>query len=290
LAERLAVEGRVKAVNKGGFEVQVLGQRAFCPISQIEKGRCQEPQAHLEKSYSFLVLQYEEDGRRIVVGRRELLMDAERQEAQQRWQDIAVGQVLEGTVSSVHEYGAFVDIGGLEGLLHVSEISHGQTGDAREAVRPGQKLNVAVIKLDREKNRISLSVKALQADPWIEFAEKLAVGSMLPGIVVRIKNFGAFVELFPGVVGLLHVSQLAASRRVTHPREVLTVGQAVQARVLAVDPLQKTISLTMEPADADCTEELSRLKEIQERDLRPAKGTLSDLLDLAISRKTDGRS
>jgi small subunit ribosomal protein S1 len=290
LSRGLPVEGRVKAVIKGGFEVQVLGLRAFCPISQIERNHCQEPQAHLDRTYAFMVLQYEEDGRNIVVGRRDLLLDEERQEAQRRWQDIAEGQVIEGTVTSVHEYGAFIDIGGLEGLLHVSEISYRQIGDAREAIRSGQKLSLAVSKLDPEKNKISLSLKALQPDPWIEAAEKISVGSVLPGIVVRLKNFGAFVELFPGVVGLLHISQLAASRRISHPREVLSVGQAVQARVLSVDPGQKTISLTMEESDADCSEELLRLKENQEQDLRPAKGTLSDLLDRAISRETPGRS
>ncbi len=283
-SRRLPVEGKVKAVNKGGFEVQILGQRAFCPISQIERNYCQNPEVHLEKTYAFMVMQYEEDGRNIVVGRKELLLDDERKKAQLLWQALAVGQVHEGTVTSVHEYGAFIDIGGSEGLLHVSEISFKKIADAREALQSGQKLQVAIIQLDREKNKISLSLKALQTDPWIEAAEKLAVGSELSGVVVALKNFGAFVELFPGLVGLLHVSQLGASRRVSHAKEILAIGQSVNVRVLAVDPVQKTISLTMEEAKVDYSDELVRLKENQEKDLKNST-TMAALLDSAIKGK-----
>jgi len=283
-AKRLPVEGRVKAVNKGGFEVQVMGQRAFCPISQIEKNYCQNPETHLEKTYTFLVMQYEEDGRNIVVGRKELLLDDEQQQAQQRWQELAIGQAHEGTVTSVHEYGAFVDIGGLEGLLHVSEISFQKTQNAQETLHSGQKLNVAIIKLDHEAKKISLSLKALQADPWVEATEKITVGSELSGIVLRLKSFGAFIELFPGVVGLLHISQLGASLHVNHPKEILTIGQAVHVRVLSVDPGQKTISLTMEEAKVDYSDELVRLKEKQEEELKTGT-TMAALLDSAIKRK-----
>jgi len=282
-AKRLPVEGKVKAVNKGGFEVQVMGQRAFCPISQIERNYCQNPETHLEKTYVFLVMQYEEDGRNIVVGRKELLLDDQQQKARQRWQELAVGQVLEGTITSVHEYGAFVDIGGLEGLLHVSEISFQKTQNAQESLHSGQKLNVAIIKLDHEAKKISLSLKALQSDPWVEAAEKIAIHSELDGVVVRLKTFGAFIELLPGVVGLLHISQLGASRHVSHPKEVLTIGQTVHVRVLSIDPGQKTISLTMEEAKVDYKDELVRLKEKQEAELKTGT-TMAALLDSAIKK------
>jgi small subunit ribosomal protein S1 len=281
---RLPVEGKVKAVNKGGLEVHVLGQKTFCPISQIEKNYCQNPEIHLDKTYTFLVMQYEEDGRNIVVGRKELLQADEQEKGRLLWQGLQTGQVLEGTVTSVHDYGAFVDIGGVEGLLHVSEIAYQKTQNVQETLHSGQKLNVAIIKLDPETKKISLSLKALLVDPWVEAAEKIVAGKELPGVVVRLKTFGAFVELFPGVVGLLHVSQLGVNRRVSHPKEVLTAGQPVNVRVLSVDLAQKTISLTMEEPEVDYSGELSRLKEKQEEDLRTGAGTMAALLDSAVKK------
>jgi len=286
-ASRLPVEGKVKSINKGGFEIHVLGQKTFCPISQIEKNYCQNPEIHLEKTYTFLIMQYEEDGRNIVVGRKELLQADEQEKNRLRWQELQVGQVVEGTVTAVHDYGAFVDIGGVEGLLHVSEIAYQKTQNVQEVLHSGLKLNVAIIKLDRETNKISLSLKALQVDPWVAAGEKIAVGKEFSGVVLRLKTFGAFVEILPGVVGLLHISQLGANRRVSHPKEVLTVGQAVKVRVLAADLAQKTISLTMEEAEADFSEELSRLKQKQEEDLQAGNGTMAALLDSAITKTSN---
>jgi small subunit ribosomal protein S1 len=281
-AARLPVEGRVKAVNKGGFDVQVMGQKAFCPISQIEKNYCQNPESHLEQTYSFLITQYEEDGRNIVVGRRELLQAEEREKAQKLWRELELKQVREGTVMAVHDYGAFVDIGGAEGLLHVSEISYQKIQSAKEALQAGQKLKVAIIKLDPEAGKISLSVKALLADPWISAGDKLAVGSEFDGTVVHLKPFGAFVELFPGVTGLLHISRLGIERRIQHPKEVLSVGDKIRVRLLAVDPLRKTLSLTMEEPEEDLSSELEKLKATQEQEQKHGKGTLADLFDSAI--------
>ncbi len=283
-ANHLPVEGKVKSLNKGGFEVHVLGQKAFCPISQIEKNYCQNPEIHLDKVYTFLVNQYEEDGRNIVVGRKDLLQAEEQEKSRQLWQELQVHQVCEGTVTSVHDYGAFVDIGGIEGLLHVSEISFKKTLNVQEALRPGQKLNVAIIKLDRETNKISLSLKALQTDPWIEAAEKIQVGKEYNGVVLRLKTFGAFIELLSGVVGLLHISQLGVERRVSHPKEILTIGQTVSVRVLSIDLEKKTISLTMEEAEINYSDELSRLKEKQEKEMKNGATTMATLLDSAMKK------
>jgi small subunit ribosomal protein S1 len=283
----LPVEGRVKALQKGGFEVQVLGQKAFCPISQIEKNYCQNPEIHLDKTYTFQVMQYEEDGRNIVVGRKGMLQSAEQERSRQRWLELQQGQVHEGTVVSVQDYGAFVDIGGVEGLLHVSEIAHQKTPSAQAALSVGQKLNVSIIKLDHEAKKISLSLKALQADPWIAASENIVAGKEFPGVILRLKPFGAFVELLPGVVGLLHISQLGANRRIAHPKEILSVGQTVNVRVLAVDPAKKTISLTMEEAAVDYGSELVQLKKKQEEDLNAKAGTMAALLDSAIAGKGD---
>lgn len=284
-AARIPVEGRVKAVNKGGFEVQVMGQKAFCPISQIEKRFCQNPDIHLDQIYSFLISQYEEDGRNIVIGRKELLQAEDKEKARQLWQGLELKQVREGTVTSTHDYGAFVDIGGVEGLLHVSEISHQKIQSAQEALQPGQKLKVAILKLDQEANKISLSLKALLADPWTAAGDKLDVGAEFAGKVVHMKPFGAFIELFPGVTGLLHISRLGADRRVNHPKEVLEIGATVNVRILAVDAERKTLSLTMEEPEEDFSGELTRLKEKQEQDLKTGSGTMAALLDSVIPEK-----
>jgi small subunit ribosomal protein S1 len=282
---RLPIEGRVKAVNKGGFDVQLMGQKAFCPISQIEKNYCQNPEVHLEQTYSFQVTRYEEDGRNIVVSRKELLQAEEREKSQRLWQELEVEQVREGTVTAVHDYGAFVDIGGAEGLLHVSEISYQKVQSAKDVLHPGEKLKVAVIKLDPEAGKISLSLKALLADPWIAAGDRLAIGVEAPGRVVHLKSFGAFIELFPGVTGLLHVSRLGVQRRVNHPKEILSVGDEVQVRVLAVDPLRKTLSLTMEQPEEDLSGELEKLRARQDLEQKKGGGAMANLLDSVIQEE-----
>jgi len=284
-AARLPVEGKVKAVNKGGFDVQVLGQKAFCPISQIERSYCQNAEAHLEQAYSFLITQFEEDGRNIVLSRKELLQAEERDRARRLWSELETGQVREGRVTSVHDFGAFVDIGGAEGLLHVSEISYQKVASAKDALKPGQELKVAVLRLDRDAGKISLSLKALLPDPWTAAGDRLAVGSELTGRVVHMKPFGAFVELLPGVTGLLHVSRLGTGRRIQHPKEILTVGDEVQVRILAVDPERKTLSLSMEEPEEDFSRELRHMNEEEAR--REKRSALAGLLDAALPGDRD---
>ncbi len=280
-AARIPVEGRVKAMNKGGFDVQVMDQKAFCPISQIERSYCQKPEVHLEQTYSFLITQFEEDGRNIVIGRKELLQAEERDKAQRLWSELELNQVREGTVTSVHDYGAFVDIGGAEGLLHVSEISYQKVQSAKDALQPGQQLQVAVIRLDPEAGKISLSLKALLPDPWAAAGDQLDVGTEITGRVVHLKPFGAFIELLPGVTGLLHVSRLGTGRRIQHPKEILTVGDDVRVRILAVDPARKTLSLTMEEPEEDLSGELQQLNEKQAREMKSG-GAMASLFDAAL--------
>ncbi|MDD8012345.1 MAG: S1 RNA-binding domain-containing protein [Acidobacteriota bacterium] len=284
---RIPVEGKVKAVNKGGFDVQVMGQKAFCPISQIERNYCHNQETHLEKSYSFLITQFEEDGRNIVISRKELLQAEEKEKAKLLWQELKAGQVREGTVTSVHDYGAFVDIGGAEGLLHISEISYQKIQSAKEVIQPGQQLKVAILKLDPEAGKISLSVKALLADPWTAAGEKLTAGAEFTGKVVHLKPFGAFIELFPGVTGLLHVSRLGVGRRINHPKEILTVDDDVRVRILAVDPQRKTLSLTMEEPEEDFSGELERMRENQDQELRNSGSAMADIFDSAIRKKKE---
>ncbi|MDD5308236.1 MAG: S1 RNA-binding domain-containing protein [Deltaproteobacteria bacterium] len=273
----IPVEGTVQSVNKGGFEVLVLGQRAFCPVSQIERRYCEKPEAHVGAKYVFRIIKLEENGRNIVVSRKKLLEAEAEEQARAFWERVAVGETYEGTVTSIHGYGAFVDLGGAEGLLHVSEISFERVGDPKEVLSVGQKLTVAVKDLDPAKRKISLSLKALTDDPWFEAARTLVAGREYQGRVTRLMPFGAFVELLPGVEGLLHVSRLGGDKHIHHPREVVSEGAAVTVIISEIDEARRRISLSMSGVgenEAGAEELASYAKERP----RAGFGTLGDLL------------
>jgi predicted RNA-binding protein with RPS1 domain len=196
----------------------------------------------------FKVLDVSEKGRRVVLSRKALLKNERAHQAEEVRGKLEPGQVMEGVVTRLLPFGAFVDVGGVQGLVHVSEISHKRVGDPSEALTVSQKVMVKVLKLEHlgegKKERISLSIKAAEADPWTTLEGKLKEGDIVKGPVLRVMDFGAFVELFPGIDGLVHVSQLAR-RRIAHPRDVVTVGQEVEAKVTKIDPAAKRISLSM---------------------------------------------
>ncbi|MCB1054835.1 MAG: S1 RNA-binding domain-containing protein [Acidobacteria bacterium] len=251
-AHGLPVEGLVTGVNKGGVEVEVGGLRAFCPVSQLDLRFVPEPAVYLGQRLTFRITRYEEDGRgrgpNVVLSRRALLEEEAKARAEEARKHLEVGKVVDGTVTSITSYGAFVDLGGIEGLLHVSEIRHGRVGDPREVLEEGQRIRVEILRIEEGKDgneRISLSTKSLDADPWLSAGERYPEGRRVQGRVVRLTEFGAFVEVEPGVDGLVHVSELAAGRRVSHPREVVHVGQEVEARVLGVDTERRRLSLSL---------------------------------------------
>ncbi len=279
------LQGKVVAVNKGGFDVEIKGQKVFCPISQIDLKFCDKPDEHLEKSYTFMVSRYEEDGRNIVVSRREYLQKEKDRQMAEIWSKIELDEVYEGTITNVANYGAFVDIGGVEGLLHVSEISFEKVNDARDVLKPGQTLRVAVIDLDKEARKIGLSVKIMLDDPWDAAVEKLSEGKEFQGKVVRLKQFGAFVELFPGIDGLVHISKLGSEKRIEHPKEVVKVGDIVKVRVLGIDEKTRRISLTMEQEEDDYTKDMQRIREEQDKSNQQSAGGFGGLLDEALKNK-----
>ena len=253
----MPVEGLVTGINKGGAEVQVYGMRAFCPLSQLDLRYVENPQQFIGQRLKFKVARIEEGGRNrrpdIVLSRRALLEEEAQAKAAELRARLQIGAVLKGRVTSLTTYGAFVDLGGLEGLLHVSEIGYSRLADPREALSVGQEIEVQVIKIEKGKDekrpeRISLSRRALERDPWRDAADRFPEGSVLPGRVMRLESFGAFVELAPGLEGLVHVSELGAGRRLNHAREAAQVGQDVKVRVLNVDPVKRRISLSMAEA------------------------------------------
>ena len=250
-AHQIPVEGMVTGVNKGGLEVQVAGVRGFCPMSQIELRPITtlDAAALVGRKLAFRVTRYEDGPRpNVVLSRRALLEEENAERAVVTRERLAVGAILRGRVVALKEFGAFVDLGGLEGLIHNSELGYDRGANATGVLSVGQELEVAVVRIEPDpktgKERIALSLRALMADPWQDAAARLGEGATVEGKVARLEAFGAFVELTPGVEGLLHLSELEKSgKRVRHPKDVLTVGQPVRVTVLGVEGERRRISL-----------------------------------------------
>jgi small subunit ribosomal protein S1 len=243
----LPVNGKVKSELKGGFEVNVGGVRCFCPFSQIDLRNTKSNGEYIGETFAFKVLEYGEDGKNVVLSRRLLLEEEKQAEAEKLKASLEVGMELEGKIRSIQKFGLFVDLGGLDGLVPASEIGWSRTENLGEQFNTGQDVTVRVIGIDWEKNRLTLSLKALLPDPWEDVEQKYPVDSKVSGSVVRLAPFGAFVNLEPGVDGLVHISNLGAGRRVHHPKEVLEVGQWVEAHVLSADRAARKLSLTLAP-------------------------------------------
>jgi small subunit ribosomal protein S1 len=232
----LPVEGRVEKTIKGGVEVRVGGQRAFCPISQIDSAFTADPAEHEGRVYTFRILEYKEDGKNLVVSRRALLEEEEQERAEEVRRTIVPGATLAGRVVSVRPYGAFVDLGGgIQGLLHVSEMGWSRVADPTAVVQPGEEVTVKVLAVDEEKDRISLGLKQLQTDPWTKAGETYAVGQVLQGQVTRLADFGAFIELQPGIEALAHVSTFPPTGRSEGWKAAAQPGSAVAVEVLSLD-------------------------------------------------------
>lgn len=242
----IPVEGRVVKTIKGGYEVRVSGLRAFCPLSQIDLRWPKTPEEHVGQTYSFKIAEFKEKGRNIIVSRRALLEEERAKKREALKESVEPGAVVSGTVRSIQNFGAFVDLGGVDALIPISEMSWGRIEDPTEVLAEGQKVAAQVISVDWERDRVSLSLKALEEDPWEAAARNYRPGERVSGTVVRLAPFGAFVNLQPGIDGLVHISALGAGRRVNHPKEVLQTGETVEVEVLSVDPEKRRISLSLE--------------------------------------------
>ena len=241
------VNGEVKREVKGGFEVSVGGVRCFCPFSQIDLKGGREGGVYLGRTFRFTILEYEENGKNIIVSRRACL-EKERQERIEKLKEtLTEGQEITASVSSIQKFGAFVDLGGIDGLIPASEISWDRAERPGDVLAVGQNVTARIISLDWEKNRLTLSLKALQQDPWADVSQKYLPDSRINGTIVRLAPFGAFVKLVPGVEGLIHISNLGAGRRINHPKEVVEAGQEVEVYVLSVDAENRKISLSLQP-------------------------------------------
>lgn len=258
-AAGMPVQGTVSGVNKGGLEITLAGSaRGFCPIGQVDLNFVEDPQTLVGKTLSFLVREVKENGKNIVLSRKALLEKERKEQAQKTLATLAVGQQVKGTVTRIQPFGAFADLGGVDGLIPISELGWGHVKDPSEVLKVGDQVTVEVRRIEPDEKRqgqmrISLSLKAAQPDPFVAHLDDLTPGSMHVGTVKKLETFGAFVELWPGVQGLVHISEIA-DRRIHHPKDVLNVDEQVQVRVLDVDPGARRVSLSMKEAPAELEE------------------------------------
>jgi small subunit ribosomal protein S1 len=242
----LAVEGKVERAVKGGYEVRIGRSRAFCPFSQIDVVRS-EPPAHEGHVYEFRIVEYSEGGRNIVVSRRAIIESKQQAEAADIRRSIVAGAVLSGRVTSVREFGAFVDLGGgVQGLLHVSEMGWSRV-DASQAVKAGDELTVKVLRVDDDQHKIALGLKQLTADPWATVGERYAVGDVRDGRVTRVADFGAFIELEPGVEALAHSSTFPPTGRSGEWTALVPPGTTRAFEIVSIDLERKRIGVAMLP-------------------------------------------
>jgi small subunit ribosomal protein S1 len=244
----IPVEGKVKGMVKGGFNVELMHRRAFCPLGQIDLHFVEDPQAYIGNTYYFLITQFEEDGRNLVVSRREHLNRELKEERDKFLREITVGAEREGRVKRMLAYGAFVELfPGIEGMVHISELSWSRLNKPEEVLTVGDTVRVKIIGIDKgdrpEAVRITLSIKQLSADPWDTVGEKLREGDKATGTVTRCAEFGAFVELAPGIEGLVHISEMSYKKRVLKPQDVVGVGDVVSVVVKEIDPEKRRITL-----------------------------------------------
>lgn len=243
----ITVNGEVKKEIKGGFEVSVGGVRCFCPFSHAGLKGVNESSIYPGGTFPFRVIEYGEDGEKVVVSRRALLEEEKKAKIGRLRESLSVGMEVTASVKSLQKFGAFVDLGGIDGLIPLNEMSWDRSVNPADLLSVGRNVTVKVMSLDWENRRITLSLKALHSDPWASAEEKYHVDDRVSGPIVRLAPFGAFVKLEPGIEGLMHISNLGAGRRINHPREVVETGQWVEVYVLSVDRQNRKISLSMQP-------------------------------------------
>ncbi len=283
----IPVQGKVASEIKGGFQITVAGQRGFCPYSQMGLRRVDNADEYLEQSMAFKIIEFGNKGRNIILSAR-AIQEEEREELREKLKEtLCEGDKVEGTVSSLQKFGAFVDLGGVDGLIPISELAWGQTDLVADVLSQGQRVEVIIKKMDWDKNRISLSLKDTLENPWDQVEAKYAPASVHTGVVSRLAQFGAFITLEPGIDGLLHISKLGSGRRINHPREVLEAGQEITVKIDSVDLEKKRISLVPEDYTAKAEEENAAKNEYapSKASAPQSMGTFGDLFQAQMKGK-----
>ncbi|MCG6930094.1 MAG: 30S ribosomal protein S1 [Desulfofustis sp.] len=288
------VEGFVKAEIKGGFEITLSGNvRAFCPYSQMGLRRVENAaEAYLETHMSFLITKFDAGGRNIVLSARLLQEEERRIRKEELQKELAEGQTVAGTISSIRSFGLFVDIGGIDALVPISEVGWSRVENLEEIFRVGQQVQAIIKGLDWENDRISLSIKETQEDPWDAAVKDLGEGKICVGTISRLAQFGAFVNLAPGVDGLIHISKLGRGKRINHPREVVEAGQNIEVVIESIDPDSKRISLAPsdylsaeDEAEKQRQEFRSYRTEAEKSEAQESLGSFGALLKATLDKK-----
>ncbi len=290
---RLPVEGTVQGVVKGGYEVRVGRSRGFCPFSQIDIVRTENPETHVGRAYTFRITEYKDGGRNLVVSRRALLEEEQEAQAEEVRRTLVPGAVVKGRVVTVRDYGAFVDLGGgIQGLLHVSEMGWSRVADTTQVVAAGEEISVQVLRVDESTNKIALGLKQLTADPWTTVAERYAAGQVHTGRVTRLAPFGAFVEMEPGVEALAHVSTFPPSGKRDAWMAQIPVNTTAAFEILTIDFDQKRMGVavvsegsTRASAAAQEAEEVREYTARQDAAPTERLGSLADKLKGAWGQK-----
>ncbi len=245
------VEGTLVKKIKGGVVVNLMGVDAFLPGSQIALRRVPNIDELLGQTYEFKIIKLNKRRRNIVVSRRVILENERAHKREHLMKELAVGQVRKGVVKNITDFGAFIDLGGVDGLLHITDMSYGRVSHPTEMVGIGKEVEVKILDIDWQRERISLGMKQLQSYPWQNVAAKYPVGTRVQGKVVSITNYGAFVEIEPGIEGLVHISEMSWTRNVRHPSKIVSIGETIEAVVLKVDEAEEKISLGMKQTEQD---------------------------------------
>src|SRR5882724_10492912 len=266
------IKGKVKSVVKGGLMVNI-GVEAFLPASQIDIVPPKDLQQFVGNTYDFKIVKINDDRKNVVLSRREVI-EQERSEKRQKFMEgVNVGDRVTGTVKNITDFGAFIDLDGMDGLLHVTDMTWGRLGHPSELLRVGQQLEVVVLDINKEKERVSLGLKQTQKNPWDQIEERFPASQRVKGKITNLVPYGAFVEIEEGVEGLIHVSELSWTKRITRPSDVLTVGQEVEAVVLGVNKEEQKISLGVRQLEPNPWDEIEHRYQIG----RQVKGTVRNL-------------
>ena len=287
----IPVEGLVEKEIKGGFQVKIPGDTlAFCPYSLMGLRRVEDSSEYVGKRMFFIIAEYSEEGRNVILSNRAILQAELRAKKEALKEELREGMTVKGTVASIQKFGAFIDISGVQGLLPISEIGWARVDDVHDVLSVGQELELVILSLDWEKDRMSFSLKATLPDPWDRVEGKYPAGSSHVGTVARLTKFGAFVTLEGGVDGLIHISKLGGGKRLNHPGEVLEQGQSVEVTVEAIDLEKNRLSLKLalgekgkdETGMADGDDYRSYLQKTP-----TSMGTLGDILKDKLARAAE---
>jgi len=244
------IEGMIKSRVKGGFSVDI-GLQAFLPGSQVDLHPVRNLDRMIGKTYKFKVLKYNRRRGNIVLSRRAILEKEREVLRRDTLSKLKVGQIVEGQVKNITDYGVFIDLGGIDGLLHITDISWGRVNDPSDVFKMGEKVKVKVLSFDRETERVSLGFKQLKPDPWESVKDKYPVNSRVKGKVISLTNYGAFMEIEEGIEGLIHISEMSWTKKIKHPSQILSMGDMIDSQVLDVDPERRRISLGMKHLEAN---------------------------------------